>query len=154
MKIKVIKTETDYNSAVERIYSLINSEEEPIKAGTAKGDELELLAILVERYEQENFPVSAPDPIEAIRFRMEQMALKQKDIAPLFGGETRASEVLNGKRDLTLKMITMLNRYLDIPFESLMRGNKKIKLESERKREIFKVPVLKEFLAKRNIAIL
>jgi HTH-type transcriptional regulator/antitoxin HigA len=154
MKLKVIKTETEYKAAVERIYELMNSEKDQIEPGSAKGDELELLSILVERYEDEQFPKKAPDPIDAIRFRMDQMNLIQKDIAPLFGGVTRASEVLNGKRQLTLKMITMLNRYLDIPLESLIGGNKTFKLDASRKRMLLRVPVIRDFLAKKKIAVL
>ncbi len=154
MSPKVIKTEKEYNQAVSRIYELIHSDSLAIEAGTDKGDELELLSILVERYENEHFPVEAPDPIEAIKFRIEQMNLKQKDIAPLFGGETRVSEVLNRKRSLTLKMITMLNRYLGIPFESLIRGNKKYDLDPKRKKRIMRIPEIKEFLSNRNTAVL
>lgn len=154
MSPKVIKTEKEYNQAVSRIYELIHSDSLAIEAGTDKGDELELLSILVERYENEHFPVEAPDPIEAIKFRIEQMNLKQKDIAPLFGGETRVSEVLNRKRSLTLKMITMLNRYLGIPFESLIRGNKKYDLDPKRKKRIMRIPEIKEFLNNRNTAVL
>ncbi len=117
MNLKVLKTEKEYKDAVKRIYEIINSEKDQIESGSSKGDELELLSLLVECYEDEQFPKEATDPIDAIRFRMDQMNLKQKDIAPLFGGETRASEVLNGKLQLTLKMITILNRYLDIPLE-------------------------------------
>lgn len=154
MKLKVIKTEKEYKAAVGRIYELMNSEKDQIEPGSAKGDELELLSILIERYEDEQFPKKAPDPIDAIRFRMDQMNLIQKDIAPLFGGETRASEVLNGKRQLTLKMITMLNRYLDIPLESLIAGNKIYKLDASRKSEIMRVQVIRDFLAKKDIAVL
>ena len=154
MKFKVIHSKKEYEAATDRIYFLVNSQAEQIERGSKKGDEIELLSLLVERYEEENFPISAPDPIEAIKLRMEQMNLKQKDIAPLFGGETRTSEVLNGKRQLTLKMITMLNRYLDIPLESLIRGNTRYKLDPGRKKKILKVPVLKEFLSKRKTAIL
>lgn len=154
MNLKVIKTEKEYKAAVERIYKLINSETNQIDPDSSKGDELELLSILVERYEEEQFPKTAPYPIDEIRFRMDQMDLKQKDIAPLFGGETRASEVLNGKRQLTLKMITMLNRYLDIPLESLISVNKTYKLDPSRKKKIMKVPVIRDFLAKRNRAVL
>ena len=154
MSYKVIRTEEEYNVAVERVYALIQSEAGPIEPGTEKGDELALLSILIEKYEQEKFPSDAPGPIEAIRFRMEQMNLNQRDIAPLFGGETRVSEVLNGKRNLTLKMITLLNRYLEIPLESLIQGNKSIELDPVRKRQIIKTPVLREFLAQRKPAIL
>jgi len=154
MKPKVIKTEKEYKAVVERIYELMNSEKDQIEPGSTKGDELEILSILVERYEDEQLPKKAPDPIEAIRFRMDQMNLIQKDIAPLFGGETRVSEVLNGKRQLTLKMITMLNRYLDIPFESLIGGNKTYKLDASRKKKIMRVQGIRDFLAKKNIAVL
>jgi HTH-type transcriptional regulator/antitoxin HigA len=118
MKIKILKTEQDYNEACERIYRLINTTEKAIEPDSPEGEELDLLSLLVEKYEQEHYPIKAPNPIEAIKFRMEQMNLKQTDIAPLFGGKTRVSEVLNGKRPLTLKMITLLNRYLGIPLES------------------------------------
>lgn len=154
MNPRVIKTEVEYEVAVKRIYKLINSESDAIAPGTKKGDELEILTILVERYENEKYPIDEPTPIEAIKFRMDQMNLKQKDIAPLFGGETRASEVLNGKRHLTLKMITMLNRYLDIPLESLIKGNRNYKLDPSRKKKIMNVPGIKEFLAKRKTAVL
>ena len=73
-----------------------------------EGEEIELLSFLVENYEHEHYPIEAPNPIKAIKFRIDQMNLKQTDIAPLFGGKTRVSEVLNGKRPLTLKMITLL----------------------------------------------
>jgi len=154
MNLKVIKTEKEYKAAVRRIYELIHSETDLMEPDSSEGEELELLSILVERYEDEQFPKTAPDPVEAIRFRMNQMNLKQKDIAPLFGGETRASEILNGKRQLTLKMIVMLNRYLDIPLESLISGNKTYKLDPSRKRKIMRVPVIRDFLAKKNTAVL
>ncbi|MHC1733582.1 MAG: type II toxin-antitoxin system HigA family antitoxin [Bacteroidales bacterium] len=152
MNLKVIKTEKEYKVAVERIYELMNSEKDQIEPGSSKGDELELLALLVESFEDEQFPKKAPDPIDAIRFRMDQMNLMQKDIAPLFGGETRASEVLNGRRPLSLKMITILNRYLDIPLESLIGGNNSYKLDASRKKKIMSVPVLREFLARKTTA--
>jgi HTH-type transcriptional regulator/antitoxin HigA len=154
MKTKIIKTEQEYNKACERIYSLINSSENPIEPTTTEGEELELLSLLVEKYEQENYTMEAPDPIEAIRFRMEQMNLKQADIAPLFGGKTRVSEVLNGKRTLTLKMITLLNRYLGIPLESLMSGNKNIKLDAEKKEELLNISSIREFLGGRTAAVI
>jgi HTH-type transcriptional regulator/antitoxin HigA len=150
MNLKIIKTEKDYQAAVGRIHELMNSEKNQIEPGSSKGDELELLALLVERYEDDQFPKKAPDPIDAIRFRMDQMNLIQKDIAPLLGGETRASEVLNGRRHLTLKMIAMLNHYLDIPLESMIRGNKSYKLEASRKRMIMSVPALRDFLVSKN----
>lgn len=154
MNLKIIKTEKDYKAAVGRIYKLINSEPEQIDPDSSKGEELELLSILVERYEDEQFPKIAPEPVDAIRFRMDQLNLKQKDIAPLFGGETRVSEILKGKRQLTLKMIVMLNRYLDIPLESLISGNKTYKLDPSRKKKIMTVPVIRDFLTRKNSAVL
>ena len=129
MKTKIIKTDQEYNEACARIYSLIHSSENPIEPESTEGEELELISMLVEKYENEYYPTVAPDPIEAIRFRMEQMNLKQTDIAPLFGGKTRVSEVLNGKRPLTLKMISLLHEYLGIPLESLISVDKDINFE-------------------------
>jgi len=150
MKTKILKTEQEYNEACERIYSLINSSENAIEPDSTEGEEIELLSLLVEKYEHEHFPVEAPLPIEAIKFRMEQMNLKQADIAPLFGGKTRVSEVLNGKRTLTIKMITLLNRYLGIPLESLIVGNKEVKLTQENQEKLFKVAPIKEYLESRG----
>ncbi len=150
MKIKVIKSEQDYNEACERIYKLINSSENQIEPNTSEGEELELLSLLVEKYEQALYPIEAPGPIEAIKFRMDQMNLKQIDIAPLFGGITRVSEVLHGKRALTLKMITLLNRYLGIPLESLVGSNKAIKLDAEKQMKLLKIPAINEYLKRSN----
>lgn len=150
MKTKIIKTEQEYNEACARIYSLINSSENPIEPESAEGEELELLSMLVEKYENKFYPTLAPDPIEAIRFRMEQMNLKQTDIAPLFGGKTRVSEVLNGKRPLTLKMISLLHEYLGIPLESLISGDKEIKLEPENHRKLLNVPSISKYLSIHN----
>lgn len=154
MKIKIVKTEQEYNEACERIYSLINSSENAIEPDSPEGEEIELLSLLVEKYEQEHHKMEAPNPIEAIKFRMEQMNLKQVDIAPLFGGKTRVSEVLNGKRTLTLKMITLLNRYLGIPLESLVSGNKEIKLEAEMKEKLLNITSIKEYLSGRRAAMI
>ena len=112
-----------------------------------EGEEMALLSLLVEKYEQENHQMEAPSPIEAIKFRMEQMNLKQADVAPLFGGKTRVSEVLNGKRSLSLKMITLLNRYLGIPLESLICGNNEVKLEAEKKEKLLHISSIKEYLS-------
>lgn len=146
MKTKILKTEQEYNAACERIYELIHSTENAIEPDSPKGEEIEILSLLVEKYEQEHHQMSLPDPIEAIKFRMEQMNLKQKDVAPLFGGKTRVSEVLNRKRALTLKMITLLNRYLGVPLESLIHGNKEIKLEDAQKEKLLKISSIKDFL--------
>ncbi len=145
MKTKILKTEQEYNKACERIYNLINSCENAIEPNSDEGEEIELLSLLIEKYEQEHYPVETPNPIEAIKFRMEQMNLKQADVAPLFGGKTRVSEVLHGKRPLTLKMITLLNRYLGIPLDSLIVNNKNIKLESEKKDKLLNVASIKKY---------
>jgi len=146
MKTKILKTEQEYNEACEKIYNIINSTEKAIEPNSSRGEELELLSLLVEKYEQEHHRLDPPDAIQAILFRMEQMNLKQKDIAPLFGGETRVSEVLHGKRNLTLKMITLLNRYLGIPLESLMSGNNEMKLDSENRDKLMNISSIKEYL--------
>lgn len=146
MKAKILKTEQEYNEACERIYKLINSSEKAIEPESPEGEEIELLSLLVEKYEHEQYPIEAPNPIEAIKFRIEQMNLKQTDIAPLFGGKTRVSEVLNGKRPLTLKMITLLNRYLGIPLESLVSGNKDIKLEPAKRAQLLNISSIRDYL--------
>ena len=154
MKMKILKTEEEYNEACERVYQLINSSEEAIEPNSPEGEEMELISLLIEKYEQENYMMEAPSPIEAIKFRMEQMNLKQTDVAPLFGGKTRVSEVLNGRRTLTLKMITLLNRYLGIPLESLIRGNKEVKLEAEKKEKLLDVSSIKEYLSSGRAAMI
>src|SRR5665647_137688 len=153
MKTKILRTEQAYNEACEKIYSLINSTENPIETNSPEGEELELLSLLVEKYEQEHYPINAPNPIEAIKFRMEQMNLKQADIAPLFGGKTRISEVMNGKRPLTLKMITLLHKYLEIPLESLISDNYKSQLSQIGKERLMKIPSIKKLHSDKNIAI-
>lgn len=116
MKPKILKTEDEYNAALARVESLMDA-----APGSAEEEELELWSLLVERYEQEQFPIDLPDPVEAIRFRMEQEGLKQKDLEPYFSGKNRVSEVLNHKRPLSLAMIRALHRGLGIPAEVLLR---------------------------------
>ena len=154
MKTKILKTEQEYNEACERIYSLINSSTIDIEPDSLKGEEVELLSLLVEKYEQEYHQLEAPEPIEAIKFRMDQMNLNQIAIAPLFGGKTRVSEVLNGKRALSLKMITLLNRYLGIPLESLVSGNKEIKLEADKREELLNISSIKDYLSGSRAAMI
>jgi len=154
MKTKILKTEHEYNKACERVYHLINSSADAVEPNSPEGEEMELLSLLIEKYERENYRMEAPSPIEAIKFRMEQMNLKQVDVAPLFGGKTRVSEVLNGKRPLTLKMIALLNRYLGIPLESLISGNKEIKLDQEKKEKLLHVPSIKEYLDSGRAAVI
>jgi HTH-type transcriptional regulator/antitoxin HigA len=147
MKTKIIKTEQEYNELCKHVYKLINSTENAIEPESPEGEEMELLSLLIEKYEREHYPIDPPNPIEAIRFRMEQMNLKQTDIAPLFGGTTRVSEVLNGKRPLTLKMITLLNRYLGIPLESMIAGNKEVNLEPEKREKLLNIASIKAYFS-------
>ena len=117
MNINLIKTENDYNEALERLEVIFES-----KKGTPEGDELELLGILIDQYENEHFPISLPDPIEAIKFRMEQMGYNQNDLAKIVGFKSRASEILNRKRKLSLEMIRQLHTTLNIPTEVLIQA--------------------------------
>jgi HTH-type transcriptional regulator/antitoxin HigA len=115
MKIKVLKTEEEYNQALKRLEIIFDA-----PADTPQGDEAELLAILIEKYEDEHYPIEAPDPIEAIKFRMEQMNMDNNDLAKVIGYKSRVSEIFNHKRKLTLKMIKNLHEKLKIPYESLL----------------------------------
>jgi len=153
MKTKIIKTEKEYNEACEKAYQLIHSTEEPIDPDSSKGEELELLSLLIEKYEEEHYKMDAPDPIEAILFRMDQMNLKQIDLAPIFGGKTRVSEVLNRKRPLNLRTITLLHKFLGIPLESLIIGNKSIKIEKESRDKLLRVSAIKDFLINNRAAV-
>lgn len=117
MTIKPIKTEKDYQDALDRLESIFES-----KKGSAEGDELEILGILIEKYEDEHFPIGFPDPIEAIKFRMEQMGYTQSDLAKVVGLKSRASEILSRKRKLTLEMIRLLHNNLKIPTEVLVQA--------------------------------
>lgn len=116
MKILPIRNEKDYQNALNRLEEIFDA-----KKGTENGDELEILSILIDRYENEQFPIGMPDPIEAIKFRMEQMGMKQKDLAEVVGFKSRVSEILNKKRKLTLDMIRKLNTTLHIPTEVLIQ---------------------------------
>ncbi len=115
MRIKPIKTERDYHKALKEIEELWNA-----KPNSPKGDRLEVLVTLVEAYEQKHFKVEPPDPVEAIKFRMEQLGLKSSDLAKILGGRSRVSEVLNKKRKLTVGMMRSLRKHLAIPAESLL----------------------------------
>jgi HTH-type transcriptional regulator/antitoxin HigA len=116
MQLKVIKTEKQYQEALKRLEKIFDS-----KKGSKTADELELLSLLIEKYENEKSPIDLPDPIEAIKFRMEQLGYKQKDLAEAIGLKSRVSEVLNRKRKLTLDMIRKIHVTLGIPTEVLLR---------------------------------
>lgn len=116
--LKIIKSETEHNQAVERLMALMDLD--PV-AGSIEENELEVLAVLIEQYEKEQFPIDKPEPIEAIKFRMDQMGLVQKDMVEYFGSPSKASEVLNGKRPLSISMIRKLHNGLGIPAEILIQ---------------------------------
>jgi HTH-type transcriptional regulator/antitoxin HigA len=115
MKIRPIRTEEDYRETLARVDELWDS---PL--GSPEGDELDVLATLVEAYEQEHYPMLPPDPVEAIKFRMEQMGLSKTDMAKYLGSKSRVSEVLSGRRKLSLNMVKSLYKNLGIPAESLL----------------------------------
>ncbi|MCU7548596.1 helix-turn-helix domain-containing protein [Chitinophagaceae bacterium LB-8] len=117
MTIKPIKTKKDYQAAMERLEMIFDA-----KPGTPEGDELEVLGILIDKYEQERYPIGFPDPIEAIKFRMEQLGYSQGDLAKIVGLKSRASEILNKKRKLTLEMIRQLHQVLGIPTDVLIQS--------------------------------
>jgi len=117
MNIRPIRTESDYKAALRELSAYFDNEPTP---GSEDGDRFEIIATLVEAYEAKHFPIEAPDPIEAIRFRMEQGGLTVKDLVPSIGQPNRVYEVLNRKRGLTLEMIRNLHRNLGIPAESLI----------------------------------
>ena len=116
---KMIKTEREHEWALARIAELMDAD--PAE-DTPAADELELLALLVDRYEEEHYPVDPPDPVDAIEFRMEQLGLRNKDLVPYIGSASRVSEVLNRKRDLSLTMIRKLSDGLGIPARVLVRA--------------------------------
>lgn len=109
MNIKPLKNEQDYEKALERLEVIFDA-----PANSQEGDEAEILSILIDNYENEHYPIEAPDPIEAIKIRMEEMNLKQKDLVGVIGGKSRVSEILNKKKRLTVDMIRELERILHI----------------------------------------
>lgn len=115
MKIRLIRSEEDHAEALEVIENLWDAE-----PGSPERDTLDVLALLVDLYEREHFPIKPPTPVEAIKFRMEQAGLSRKDLLHIFGTTGRASEVLNGVRPLTIEMIRALHKELGIPYESLV----------------------------------
>ena len=118
MDIQPIHTEADYQAALKIVSMLVDQDPE---LGTPEADRLEIVGILVVAYEAKHYPIAPPDPIEAIKFRMEQQGLKPKDLEPMIGQRNRVYEVLNGKRKLTMAMAWRLHTGLGIPAESLIR---------------------------------
>jgi HTH-type transcriptional regulator/antitoxin HigA len=117
MEVRPIRTEKDYENALARLEVIFDA-----KPNSKEGDEAEILSMLIENYENEHYPIEAPDPIEAIRIRMEEMNLKQKDLVGVIGGKSRVSEVLNRKKRLTVDMIRELEKLLQIS-ASVLVGN-------------------------------
>ncbi|MEA2098535.1 MAG: hypothetical protein U9P72_00220 [Campylobacterota bacterium] len=117
MLLKPIKNEKEYDDVLDRIDELM---ELNLTMGTTLSDELEVLVMLIEKYEEKNWAISEPDPVEAIKVRMEQMHLKQKDLVPYIGNASKVSEVLNKKVGLSLSMITNLAGALHLPLEALI----------------------------------
>jgi HTH-type transcriptional regulator / antitoxin HigA len=116
MEIKPIRTEADHRAVLKEIETLMSA-----RPGTAEGDRLDVLATLVEAWEKKRYPMELPDPVEAIKFRMEQSGLAAKDLVPMIGQINRVYKVLNQKRPLTLQVIRRLHRDLGIPAESLIK---------------------------------
>lgn len=115
--LKPIKTKKDYEAALERCYMLMQKD---LKPGSASSDELEILSILVQEYEKTRFPIPPPHPIDAIKYRLEQTGLDEKELNKILGGRSRKSEILGGKRKLSLAMIRELHEKLNIPAEILI----------------------------------
>lgn len=117
MNVQPIKTEKDYQQALNRLEAIFDAKKE-----TSEGDELELLGVLIDQYENKHFPINLPDPVEAIKFRMEQLGYTQTDLAKVVGLKSRASEILNRKRKLSLEMIRQLHEKLNIPTDVLIQA--------------------------------
>jgi len=122
MELKPIKTEADYRAALERLEEIFDA-----KLGTLESDELEILGLMVDDYENKHYPIEAPDPIEAIKIRMEEMNLKQVDLISEIGGKSRVSEILNRKRRLTVDMIRKLAYRLNLSANLLIKDYQLIK---------------------------
>lgn len=122
MDIKPIKTKADYRAALKDIEGLMTA-----RANTSEGERLDVLVTLVEAYERKHYPMELPDPIEAIKFRMESLGLKPKDLQPMIGGLNRVYEVLNHTRPLTLPMIRRLHEGLGIPAECLIKSSSQLR---------------------------
>ncbi|TBW04204.1 transcriptional regulator [Azotobacter chroococcum] len=118
MDIRPIRTDQDYRAALKEVSALFDHEPEP---GTPAGDRFDVMVTLIEAYESKHFPVDLPNPIDAIKFRMEQSGLTAKDLEPAIGRTNRVYEVLNGKRALTLPMVWRLHSMFGIPAESLIK---------------------------------
>lgn len=124
MKLKPIKNNKDYELALKRLEIIFDAKPE-----TKEGDEAEILSLLIENYENQYYPIEAPDPIEAIKIRMEELNLKQKDLVGVIGGKSRVSEILNKRKKLTVDMIRNLERFLHISASVLINNYQLLKKE-------------------------
>ncbi|HED37074.1 MAG TPA: transcriptional regulator [Ignavibacteria bacterium] len=115
--LKPIRTKKEYKEALDKVYLLMQKD---LKLNSSKYDELEILSILIENYEKKNVPIELPDPVEAIKFRLEQLGLKRSALISIIGSKSRTSEILNRKRKLSLSMIRALHKKLNIPASSLI----------------------------------
>lgn len=117
--LKPIKNEMQYDEALERVYSLMQKN---IKPDSKQSDELEILSLLIKEYENEHYPIPKPNPLEAIKFRLEQMNIPESELSEILGARSRKSEILSGKRKLSLSMIRILKEKLNIPAEVLIQS--------------------------------
>lgn len=136
VNIRPIRSEQDYASSLEYLNTVIDAEE-----GSPEANDRDVLTVLIEKYEEEHYPIDIPDPVDAIRFRIDQLGLTQKDLVPYIGSRSKVSEVLSGKRELTLKMIRALNRHLGIPAEVLLREKPLSRLDEFRGIDFQKFPI-------------
>ena len=116
---KILKTEAEYNIALERTIEIFHANE-----GTPESDELDILLLLIKDYEDRHYPISAPDPIEVIKLKLEEKGLKQKDLEHIIGSKSYVSQILSGKKELTLKMVRGLHQYLGISADILLANSK------------------------------
>lgn len=116
MRLRIIKTKTDYDEALERFEEIFSA-----KRGTNESDEADVLSLLIRDYEDKNFVIDAPSPLDAIKFRMEQQGLSNQDLAAILGYKSRVSDIFRNTRKLNLKMIRKLNEELNIPLETLVK---------------------------------
>lgn len=122
MNLKPIKNENDYRNALERLEVIFDAQ-----IDTKEGDEAEILSLMIENYENEHYPIETPDPIEAIKIRMEELNLRQKDLVGVIGGKSRVSEILNRKKKLTVEMIRELEQMLQISASVLVNNYQLVK---------------------------
>lgn len=116
--LKPIRSKKQHKEYLNRAYNLMQKD---LKSKSIESDELEMLSILIEKYEKETIPIESPHPIEAIKFRLDQLGMKKSELKKIFGSRSRVSEILSGKRKLSLNMIRELNRQLEIPAEILIK---------------------------------